>query len=238
MSLPIFYIESAATVNEIITLPEEASKHIIQVLRKQAGDQVQLTDGKGSLLTAEIVDDHKKRCSVRIAGADYTAPAARSITVAISLLKNASRIEWFLEKVTEIGVQAIIPLICERTEREHFRHDRMNGILVSAMLQSQQSWLPTLHQPVGYEQLFRLEDVMQHEQKFIAHCIESDRKELRQEASATATSQLILIGPEGDFTPAEIDLALQYQFMPVVMGQNRLRTETAGVVAATLLKIT
>lgn len=237
MSLPIFYIESAAAVNAILTLPEEPSKHIIQVLRKQVGDKVQLTDGQGHLLTAEIVDDHKKKCGVRIAEAQYTAPATRSITVAISLLKNTSRIEWFLEKVTEIGVQAIIPLLCERTEREHFRHDRMNSILVSAMLQSQQSWLPVLHQPVGYEQLFRLEDVMKYEQKFIAHCIEGDRKELRQEVNVAAASQLILIGPEGDFTPAEIELALQHQFVPVVMGENRLRTETAGVVAATLLKI-
>ncbi|WP_276485289.1 RsmE family RNA methyltransferase [Paraflavitalea pollutisoli] len=237
MSLPIFYIESAAAIHQIMTLPEEASKHIIQVLRKHVGDQVQLTDGLGNLLTAEIVDDHKKKCSVRIVDAHYTAPAARTITVAISLLKNASRIEWFLEKVTEIGVQAIIPLICERTEREHFRHDRMNSILISAMLQSQQSWLPILHQPVGYEQLFRLEEVMKHEQKLIAHCLESNRKELREEAQRAAGSQLILIGPEGDFTPAEIDLALQHEFTPVVMGHNRLRTETAGVVAATLLKI-
>lgn len=237
MSLPIFYIETAAAVSQIITLPEEASKHIIQVLRKQVGDRVQLTDGLGNLLTAEIVDDHKKKCGVRIADTQYTAPPARSITVAISLLKNASRIEWFLEKATEIGIQSIIPLLCERTEREHFRHDRMNSILISAMLQSQQSWLPVLHQPVGYEQLFRLEEVLQHEQKFIAHCIEGDRKELREEVRVAAASQLILIGPEGDFTPTEIELALQHQFVPVVMGHNRLRTETAGVVAATLLKI-
>lgn len=237
MSLPIFYIESAAAVNDIITLPEEASKHIIQVLRKQVGELVQLTDGVGNLLTAEIINDHKKKCGVRINDAVYTAPAKRRITVAISLLKNASRFEWFLEKATEIGVQSIIPLLCDRTEREHFRHDRMQGILVSAMLQSQQSWLPELHQPVAYEQLFRLEDVMQTSQKFIAHCIDSDRRELQREVSAVQPSQIILIGPEGDFTQDEIALALQYQFMPVVIGHNRLRTETAGVVAASLLKI-
>ncbi|MDF2187436.1 RsmE family RNA methyltransferase [Paraflavitalea sp. CAU 1676] len=237
MSLPIFYIESAAAVNDIITLPEEASKHIIQVLRKQVGELVQLTDGVGNLLTAEIINDHKKKCGVRINDAVYTAPAKRRITVAISLLKNASRFEWFLEKATEIGVQSIIPLLCDRTEREHFRHDRMQGILVSAMLQSQQSWLPELHQPVAYEQLFRLEDVMQTSQKFIAHCIDSDRRELQREVSAVQPSQIILIGPEGDFTQDEIALALQHQFMPVVIGHNRLRTETAGVVAASLLKI-
>lgn len=237
MSLPIFYLESAASVNDVLTLPEEASKHIIQVLRKQVGELVQLTDGMGNLLTAEIINDHKKKCGVRIAEAVHTPAPARHITVAISLLKNASRFEWFLEKATEIGIQAIIPLVCERTEREQFRYDRMKSILVSAMLQSQQSWLPVLHQPTGYEQLFRLEDVVKISQKFIAHCMEDRRSSLQQEVQSHQPSQLILIGPEGDFTAAEVSLALQHQFIPVTLGDNRLRTETAGVVAATLLKI-
>lgn len=237
MSLPIFYIESAAAVNDIITLPEEASKHIIQVLRKQVGEQVQLTDGVGNLLTAEIINDHKKKCGVHIKQSQHTPAPERSITVAISLLKNASRFEWFLEKATEIGIQTIIPLLCERTEREHFRYDRMVSILTSAMLQSQQSWLPVLHQPVGYEQLFRQEEVMGTAQKFIAHCLEDARLDLRQAVQGAQPSQIILIGPEGDFTPDEIALALQHQFVPVTLGTNRLRTETAGVVAATLLKI-
>lgn len=237
MSLPIFYIESAAAVNDVMTLPEEASKHIIQVLRKGIGEQVLLTDGVGNLLTAEIINDHKKKCGVRIAQAQHTPAPGRQLSIAISLLKNASRFEWFLEKATEIGVQSIIPLLCERTEREHFRYDRMKGILVSAMLQSQQSWLPVLHQPVGYEQLFRQVEVISTAQKFIAHCMEDGRKELREEVVHTLPSQIILIGPEGDFTPAEVSLALQHQFIPVTLGNNRLRTETAGVVAATLLKL-
>jgi 16S rRNA (uracil1498-N3)-methyltransferase len=237
MSLPIFYIESAAAVNDIMTLPEEASKHIIQVLRKEIGEQVLLTDGVGNLLTAEIINDHKKKCGVRIAQAQHTLAPGRQIAIAISLLKNTSRFEWFLEKATEIGVQTIIPLLCERTEREHFRHDRMKSILVSAMLQSQQSWLPVLHEPISYEQLFRQEEVMGTAQKFIAHCMEDARKDLREEAVSSLPSQIILIGPEGDFTSAEISLALQHQFVPVTLGDNRLRTETAGVVAATLLKL-
>ena len=237
MSLPIFYIETAAAVHDVITLPEEASKHIIQVLRKQVGEQVQLTDGMGNLLTAEIINDHKKKCGVRITDAQHTPAPACQITIAISLLKNASRFEWFLEKATEIGIQAIIPLLCERTEREHFRYDRMQSILISAMLQSQQSWLPVLHQPVSYEQLFREEDVAAISQKFIAHCMEDTRLALHQQVQRTQPSQIILIGPEGDFTAAEVSLALQHQFVPVMLGNNRLRTETAGVVAATLLKI-
>jgi 16S rRNA (uracil1498-N3)-methyltransferase len=237
MSLPVFYIESAAAVNDILTLPEEASKHIIQVLRKQMGEQVLLTDGVGNLLTAEIINDHKKKCGVRIARTQHTPPPDRHITVAISLLKNASRFEWFLEKATEIGIQSIIPLLCERTEREYFRYDRMKSILTSAMLQSQQSWLPVLHQPVGYEQLFRQEDIIAISQKFIAHCMENGRLNLQEEVQASQASQIILIGPEGDFTPAEVALAIQHKFVPVIMGNNRLRTETAGVVAATLLRM-
>jgi 16S rRNA (uracil1498-N3)-methyltransferase len=237
MSLPIFYIESAAAVNDIITLPEEASKHIVQVLRKEVGELLQLTDGMGNLLTAAIINDHKKKCGVRITEAQHTPAPERTITVAISLLKNASRFEWFLEKAAEIGIQRIIPLLCERTEREHFRYDRMKSILISAMLQSQQSWLPVLHQPVGYEQLFRQEEIITISQKFIAHCMEDKRLALHQEVQPASPSQLILIGPEGDFTAAEVSLALQHQFVPVMLGTNRLRTETAGVVAATLLKI-
>jgi 16S rRNA (uracil1498-N3)-methyltransferase len=191
----------------------------------------------GNLLTAEIINDHKKKCGVRITQAQHTPAPGRQIVIAISLLKNTSRFEWFLEKATEIGVQTIIPLLCERTEREHFRHDRMKSILVSAMLQSQQSWLPVLHEPIGYEQLFRQEEVIGTAQKFIAHCMADARKDLRNEAVSSQSSQIILIGPEGDFTPGEVSLALEHQFVPVTLGDNRLRTETAGVVAATLLRL-
>jgi 16S rRNA (uracil1498-N3)-methyltransferase len=237
MSLPIFYIESPASVNDIITLPEEASKHIIQVLRKQIGEQVQLTDGMGNLLTAEIINDHKKKCGVRVTHAQHTPAPDRHITMAISLLKNASRFEWFLEKATEIGIQSIIPLLCERTEREHFRYDRMKTILTSAMLQSQQSWLPVLHEPIGYEQLFRQEDIALISQKFIAHCMEDARLALHEQVQVSQPSQILLIGPEGDFTATEVALAIQHKFVPVTLGNNRLRTETAGVVGATLLRI-
>lgn len=237
MSLPVFYLEAAAAVQDYIVLPEEASKHVVQVLRMENGEQVLLTDGLGNLLTAEITDAHKKRCSVRVVHSQYTAPVKRHITVAISLLKNASRFEWFLEKATEIGIQAIIPLNCERTEREHFRYERMKGILTSAMLQSQQSWLPVLHEPIGFEQLFRQEEIMGIGQKFIAHCMENERLALHEQVNTALSSQIILIGPEGDFTAGEVEIALQHQFVAVTLGENRLRTETAGVVAATLLRI-
>lgn len=236
MALPFFYIESFDASQQLITLNDETSKHVVQVLRMQAGEQLNLTDGKGNLLTAQISDAHKKHCVVKIQATSFTPQASRKITIAVSLVKNASRFEWFLEKATEIGITEIIPLLCDRTERQHFRYDRMKGILVSAMLQSQQTWMPVLHEPMKFENL----KMMQFENavKLIAHCEETEKKSLTNILSEVEGSNcIILIGPEGDFTPAEIELAIANHYKPVMLGETRLRTETAAVVAATLLKI-
>jgi 16S rRNA (uracil1498-N3)-methyltransferase len=154
---------------------------------------------------------------------------ANEIAIGISLVKNNTRFEWFLEKATEIGMQTIIPLLCHRTEKQHFRYDRMQQICVSAMLQSQQYWLPHLHAPTSFADVLE----MPFNTKMIAHCLETDKKQLSD--LSAETSQLILIGPEGDFTEAEIQAAIAKQFVPIMLGETRLRTETAGVVAATLL---
>ncbi len=146
--LPIFYIEDARTNHDLIVLDEDTSKHVVSVLRMKTGDQLHLTDGKGLLLTTTIADDHKKKCTVKIIQSGFTDPAPRKTTIAISLIKNITRFEWFLEKATEIGITEIIPLLCERTERQHFRYQRMKAVLISAMLQSQQCWLPVLKEPV------------------------------------------------------------------------------------------
>lgn len=237
MSLPIFFYAEPVTVNQLVQLPEETSKHIVQVLRMDTNEHLQLADGKGNWHLVMITEPHKKKCIVKVLSTTVAPVPARKISIAISLLKNASRFEWFIEKATEIGVGEIIPLICERTERQHFKKERFENILISAMLQSQQSWLPVLHQPVQYEQLFRLEDPVLVKQRFIAHCEEEQKSSLAQAIDHTQTSQLILIGPEGDFTPAEIKLALDHHFIPVTLGDTRLRAETAGMVAATLLCI-
>jgi 16S rRNA (uracil1498-N3)-methyltransferase len=234
MSLPIFYSEDLNTSQQLITLDEDTSKHVVQVLRMSKGEQLQLTDGKGVLVTAVIEDDHKKRCIVKISEVKNTVAPIRKTSIAISILKNNARFEWFLEKATEIGITEIIPLICERTERHHFRVDRMKNILVSAMLQSQQVWLPQLHEPQ------KLNDIIQRsnqQQKFIAHCIDEEKTSLSKLVDHHASSQIILIGPEGDFSKTEIDLALQHHFLPVMLGETRLRTETAGIVASTILGI-
>lgn len=237
MALPFFYIESFDASQQLITLNEETSKHVVQVLRMQVGEQLNLTDGRGSLLTAAISDAHKKHCVVRIQATSYQPQAARKITIAVSLVKNASRFEWFLEKATEIGLTEIIPLLCERTERQHFRYDRMKGIVVSAMLQSQQTWLPLLHEPMKFDNALRLTPSSDGILKLIAHCEETERNSFSNFQIDQFSNCIILIGPEGDFTNEEINLAIAAEYKPIMLGETRLRTETAAVVAATLLCI-
>ncbi|HET7899259.1 MAG TPA: RsmE family RNA methyltransferase, partial [Flavisolibacter sp.] len=189
-------------------------------------------NGKGHKAKATIVDDNRKRCLVQIESIEAETESQPRVSIAISIVKNSSRFEWFLEKATEIGVNEIIPLLCSRTEKEKFRYDRMHGILVSAMLQSQQAWLPALHEPQPFDQV--VTNATQ-EKKFIAHCLPNEKTQLS--SIIHHPSSLILIGPEGDFTPNEIELALSNGFKPVALGHTRLRTETAGIVAATLLKM-
>jgi 16S rRNA (uracil1498-N3)-methyltransferase len=236
MQHPFFYIPDYSNQKEI-ELDEDTSRHIVQVLRMKKDETVNLTDGKGHLLTTHISDDHKKRCIVTVDHFQFSDPVARKISIGISLLKNSSRFEWFLEKATEIGVNEIIPLICHRTEKQKFREDRIKNVLVSAMLQSQQVWLPVIHNPIDYALIFRQEEVAQKAQKFIAHCVEAEKRNLNDLVNESLPTQIILIGPEGDFTSEEITQALDNHFIPVALGDTRLRAETAGMVAATLLRI-
>lgn len=235
MALPFFYLEEIGA--DEIRLDEDTSKHVVSVLRMKEGERLNITDGIGNLFEAAISEAHKKKCAVKIIERKFTPADGRKTIIGISILKNTSRFEWFLEKATEIGISEIIPLMCDRTEKEHFRYDRMKGILVSALLQSQQVWLPVLHQPVGFGQLLRQEEINGIEQRFIAHCLPDQKNNLAGVVGKSKPAQIVLIGPEGDFTKEEIDFALKYHFIPVSLGNTRLRTETAGVVAATLLRI-
>ena len=229
MSLPFFYTDNLSSANHIV-LPEDTSRHCIQVLRMKVGEQLRLTDGKGNLLTTRISHANKKNCTVTVEERSFQRHSAKKISIAVSLLKNANRFEWFLEKATEMGISEIIPLICKRTERQHFRFERMNNILISAMLQSQQCWLPVLHEPQPVEKMI---GSSAYSQKLIAHCEEADKKLITDIAEGNEIQ--ILIGPEGDFTQEEIRLASQHHFQQVLLGNTRLRTETAGIVAAVLL---
>lgn len=231
--LPFFYTTAITPGATQVSLDEDTSKHIVQVLRMQNGERLQLTDGKGNLYTTSITDAHKKHCTVSIEHSEIQQRVTGNVSIAISPVKNNSRFEWFLEKATEIGVSAIIPLLCHRTEKQHFRLDRMKTILISAMLQSQQAWLPILHEPVKYRSFIA---GATQAKKYIAHCIDNDTKVLLTgQPISQPAGHLICIGPEGDFTPEEIDMALANDFIPVSLGETRLRTETAGMVAAALL---
>ncbi len=233
MVLPFFYIEDTRAENNLLTLNEETSKHIIQVLRMGVGKQLHLTDGKGSLLLAEIINDNRKKAGVKIIQSTFIAKPGKKISLAVSLVKNNSRFEWLLEKLTELGVTEIVPLVCERTEKQQFRYERMKGILISAMLQSQQVWLPVLHDPVKLKTF--MASANQH-QKFIGHC-EDDKPLKLLTDSGPFSEAVILIGPEGDFSAAEINAAIANNFVPVSLGNTRLRTETAAIAAAVILQI-
>lgn len=230
MALPYFYEPSIQVSNHTFTLSEETSKHCIQVLRMREQEGVKLTDGKGNAYTAVITHADKKHTAVAIQETLVEPPPSKKLCVGISLLKNASRFEWFLEKATEIGVTEIYPLLCMRTERQHFRHDRLNGILIAAMLQSQQVWLPVLHEPIKYTEAL---NQLNHSSQLIAHCEEGEKKHIKD--LLLTEDMCMLIGPEGDFSTEEIALAQRKDFTAVTLGDTRLRTETAAIVAVTLL---
>ena len=193
------------------------------------GEKIKLTDGKGNSADAIIASAHKRHTMVTVTSSGVDEKESSSLTIAISLIKNASRFEWFLEKATEFGVSEIIPLICDRTERQKVRMDRMEGILKSAMLQSMQTWLPELHEPLMFNDVVAK---CMHQQKMIAHCAVDAKVDFSSLYNSSLRSHIILIGPEGDFTEEEILFAKSQSFIPVSLGSTRLRTETAGVFAA------
>lgn len=237
MQLPLFFLDDQQFSANTLTLPEETSKYIVTVLRMKKGARLNLTDGSGKFIEAEILDDHKKHCIVKIVASSEVRPSERKIIVAVSLLKNSARFEWMLEKLTEIGIDQIVPFISEHTERQKFKKDRFKNILVSAMLQSQQCWLPDLMDPVSFKELFSLPEISGASQKFVAHCIETEKRMLADLVNESLPSQVILIGPEGDFAAEEVQLALRHHFDAVSLGNNRLRAETAAVAASVLMRI-
>ena len=231
MSLPFFFEENIPADGSFF-LSEESSRHIAQVLRMKEGEQILATNGQGYSFTCRIMSANKKKTEVKIIEKEFLPPTHGKITIGISLIKNRTRFEWFIEKATEIGVTAVIPLLCKRTENAHFKRDRMVSIMTSAMLQSKQVWLPELSEPIKMDAIIKRPDF---DQRYIAHCIKEEKKELRTVSLDSSSSKIILIGPEGDFTEDEIECAIQQNYIPVSLGDTRLRTETAGIVSAFLL---
>ena len=209
-------------------LDETESKHCVRVLRLEKGDEIILVDGQGGWFTAEVFDPNPKRCAVKVTKSELDFGLRNfQVHVAIAPTKNMDRIEWFLEKATEIGMNRVTPLHCRFSERKEVKHDRLEKVMVSAMKQSLKAYLPQL------DELTKFRDFIRQPfegQKFIAHC-EEQHRELLKNALIPGKNYLILIGPEGDFSPEEIEIAIGAGFVPVSLGDSRLRTETAGVVA-------
>lgn len=209
-------------------LDETESKHCVRVLRLEKGDEINLVDGRGGYFTAEIADPNPKRCLVNVIKSELNFGLRNfQVHVAIAPTKNIERIEWFLEKATEIGINRVTPLLCRHSERKEIKYDRLEKVMVSAMKQSLKAYLPIL------DELTKFNDFIHQPfegQKFIAHC-EEQHRELLKNAVKTGGKYLILVGPEGDFSLEEIELAINAGFLPVSLGDSRLRTETAGVVA-------
>jgi 16S rRNA (uracil1498-N3)-methyltransferase len=214
--------------NGLALLEEEESRHLVSVLRKKPGDKLDITDGKGKFYTAELSECGKKQALARIlTSIDETRERPFRIHIAMAPTKNMERFEWFLEKATELGVDEITPVLCKRSERETVRHDRMEKILVSAMKQSLRGTLPKLNALTPFRDVIKN---TAETQRFIPWCGEEGLPHLKN-CIQRDSDVIILIGPEGDFTPDEAALAMQNGFRGVSLGTTRLRTETAGIYA-------
>ncbi len=218
------------------TLSEEESKHCVRVLRLGVGDELHLTDGRGNLYRCRVTDPNPKRCAVETVEtiAEY-GRMPYGLTLAVAPTKNIERFEWFLEKATEVGVTRIVPVECDHSERRIIKYDRELRVITSAVKQSLKAYHPVLDELTP---LHRLIASPFDGRKFIAHCDDNaaDRRYLASEIGKNENI-LILIGPEGDFSPEEINFALENGFEPVTLGPQRLRTETAAVTAAVMAAV-
>jgi 16S rRNA (uracil1498-N3)-methyltransferase len=225
--MQLFYNSDIKQGDTTFFFDKEESKHIVKVLRKKESDKIFLTNGLGYLFESEIISASEKKCEIRIANVQFHEPTSYHIHIAVAPTKMNDRLEWFLEKATEIGIHEITPIICDNSERKVYKIDRAEKIVQSAMKQSLQMYLPKINEPISYSQFVKQTF---DGQKFIAHCEETERKAFQKEIKPNE-KVTILIGPEGDFSTKEIKLALENQFIPVTLGNTRLRTETAALVA-------
>lgn len=224
--MQLFYTSDIDVTATDFSFDREESKHIVKVLRKTEGQNIYITDGRGSLYTSVITLASKKKCTVKITDIKTQEKNNFYIHLVVAPTKMNDRYEWFLEKATEIGVDEITPIICDNSERKVIKTERFDKIIQSAMKQSNQFYMPKLNEPITFKQFMALDldgDL------FIAHCEERNKKLLR-DAFEINKKYTLLIGPEGDFSTKEIDTALSKNFIPVSLGHTRLRTETAAVV--------
>lgn len=230
--MQLFYNSDISKETKQITFDKIESKHIVRVLRKTEGDILKITNGKGFLFDAEINFANDKRCAANIIKIEEKPkPWSYYLHIAIAPTKNNDRLAWFLEKATEIGIDEITPIICTNSERRVVKTERLEKIIQSAMKQSLKFTLPKLNAPLKFNEFLN--------QDFkgrvcIAHC-ENQPKNTLKEILKPAEKTTILIGPEGDFSAKEIEKAIALNFTPISLGESRLRTETAGLVAVNLV---
>lgn len=225
--MQLFYNSEISESIDHFQFSKEESRHIIKVLRKQEGDDLSITNGRGWVFDAKIISADPKKCMVQILTKHQSQPSSYKLHLAVAPTKMNDRFEWLLEKATEIGLSSITPIICDRSERKTIKTERFEKILQSAMKQSLQYYLPNLRPLVSFKEFLSQDH---NGQTFIAHCEDSNRQSLKS-VLKSGTEVWILIGPEGDFTVKEIEMALQHNFIPVTLGTTRLRTETAAIVA-------
>ena len=225
--MQLFYNPEITEESSQIVFSKEESNHIVKVLRKQVGDKLQITNGKGWLFNAEISIPNIKKCIATIVSKEKQQQRLIKLHVAVAPTKMNDRYEWFLEKATEIGIETITPIICDHSERKIIKPERFEKIIQSAMKQSLNCYLPKLNDPIPFKEFIKQDF---SGQRFIAHCEETKRKSFKSELTPNH-DVTILIGPEGDFSVKEIEIAIANKFIPVTLGETRLRTETAAIVA-------
>ena len=225
--MQLFYNPTIDETTESFSFDKEESKHIIKVLRKKDTDILFVTNGLGLLFKTEITLASDSKCTVKIVSIEKTEPSKYYLHLAVAPTKMNDRYEWFLEKATEIGIHEITPIICDRSERKVINRERFEKILLTAMKQSNVLFLPKLNQAISFKEFIKNK---KEGLQLIAHCEETDKKSLKS-VLKTNENVTLLIGPEGDFSEKEIALALENNYSPVSLGNTRLRTETAAIVA-------
>lgn len=226
--MQLFYNPEINENQKDIEFPRDESKHIVKVLRKNSGDVLEVTNGRGFLFSVRISEANPNRCKAEVIASEKEKPDDWHLHLAVAPTKMNDRYEWFLEKATEIGLHEVTPVICDHSERKHVKLNRFERVLQSAMKQSLRLRLPRLNEAE------KLEDFLKKEisgKKFIAHCEEGMQRFQLKDKIGPSAEVTILIGPEGDFSPEEIKLALKNNWQPVSLGNSRLRTETAAIVA-------
>lgn len=231
--MQLFYNSELDTSIKTFNFSKDESRHIVKVLRKSTGDQLKITNGKGWIFEAEVVIPNPNKCVVTILKSTFEAPRPYTVHLAVAPTKMNDRYEWFLEKATEIGVDLITPIICQNSERKVIKTERFNKIIHSAMKQSLHPYVPTLAPATRFSDFIK---IPQEGATFIAHCEDGEKLKFKDQIEGKK-SITILIGPEGDFSPKEIETALKHQYIPVSLGSSRLRTETAGIVACHTIQL-